>query len=376
VNCPPTENTVAVPAGPPSGGGTAAPADGAAAATGLQPVNPADFPGWDALVTAHARGSLFHSSAWAKTLQGAYGFRPVYFRTGQPDGRSALLPLMEVDSWVTGRRGIALPFTDDCEPLYSDPAAMRRLVQAALEHGRARGWKSVEWRGGRELFGEAPASLAFYAHRVALEADEERMFARLESSVRRAIRKAEKSGVTVAVGQSLAAMRVFYALQCKTRKKHGLPPQPFAFFKNIFEHILAPNHGMIAIASQAGRPIAASVYFQMGTQAVYKYGASDEAFQHLRGPNVVMWEACKWHARHGVKSLHLGRTSLDNEGLRRFKLGWGAGEEKIEYVKYDLRQNRYVTETDDATGWYNRVFRVLPSGLSRVIGAVLYRHCA
>src|SRR5664279_4168439 len=271
---------------------------------------------------------------------------------------------------------MALPYTDQCEPLAADAASMRNLIEAAMAFGHMRGWKSVEWRGGRELFPEAPASLAFYGHQLVLEPDADRMFARLESSVRRAVRKAEKSGVTVTVSQSLEAMKVFYSLQCKTRRKHGLPPQPFVFFRNIFEHILSKNLGMIAIASFGQRPIAASVYFQLGARAVYKYGASDEAFQHLRGANVVMWEAIKWHARHGAKTLHLGRTSIGNEGLRRFKLGWGAGEQKIEYAKYDLRKNRYVTQTDEATGWYNRVFNVLPMGLSRLIGAVLYRHCA
>ena len=341
-----------------------------------QPKNPADCPGWDSMVGAHSRRSFFHCSAWARTLQATYGFKPVYFTASEADGRSSILPLMEVDSWLTGRRGIALPFTDDCEPLYSDAAAMRNLIQVAIEFGRMRGWKSVEWRGGRELFDEAPASLAFYGHTVDLEEDQDRMFARLESSVRRAIRKAEKSGVTVNVSQSLEAMKVFYVLQCKTRRKHGLPPQPFTFFRNVFEHILSKNLGMIAIASYQQRPVAASVYFQSGARAVYKYGASDEAFQHLRGANVVMWEAIKWHARNGARTLHLGRTSIANEGLRRFKLGWGAAEQKIEYVKYNLRKNYFVTETDDTTGWYNRVFNMMPVGLSRMIGAVLYKHCA
>jgi hypothetical protein len=171
-------------------------------------------------------------------------------------------------------------------------------------------------------------------------------------------------------------MEVFYSLHCKTRRKHGLPPHPFAFFRNIHEHILSHNLGMVVIARHENHPIAASVYFQLGARAVYKYGASDEAFQHLRGANLVMWEAVKWHARQGAKTLHLGRTSIGNEGLRRFKLGWGAGEQKIEYVKYDLRNSRFVTDADESTGWYNRVFKVLPIGLSRLIGAVLYRHCA
>ena len=76
----------------------------------------------------------------------------------------------------------------------------------------------------------------------------------------------------------------------------------------------------------------------MGGRAIYKYGASDETFQDLRGGNLVMWAAIKNFVRAGgAKHLDLGRTSLGNEGLRKFKLGWGAREEKIEYVKYDLR---------------------------------------
>lgn len=294
----------------------------------------------------------------------------------ESDGHSAMLPLMEVDSWLTGRRGIALPFTDDCEPLHSDPAAIRRLIQAAVELGKARKWKSVEWRGGRQLFDEAPASLAFYGHSVDLVENEDRMLARLESSVRRAIRRAEKNGVTVTASQSLQAMKTFYSLHCRTRRKHGLPPPPFKFFQNIFEHVLSKKLGMIAIASWQERPIAASVYFQLGARAVYKYGASDEALQQLRGANAVMWEAIKWLARHGATTLDMGRTSLGNEGLRRFKFGWGASERKIEYVKHDLRQDRFVTETDAATGWHNRVFRALPLRLSRLIGAAIYRHFA
>jgi len=344
--------------------------------TAPQPVNPVGYPDWDSLLAAHPRHSFFHGAAWAATLQATYGFKPVYFTAGTAGGIVSILPLMEVDSWLTGRRGIALPYTDKCEPLVADPASMRNLIEAAMAFGRMRGWKSVEWRGGRELFAEAPASLAFYEHNLVLEPDADLMFARLDSSVRRAIRKAEKSGVTVMVSQSLEAMKVFYLLQCKSRRKHGLPPQPFIFFRNIFEQILSKNQGMIAIASSQQRPVAASVYLQMGTRAIYKFGASDDVFQHLRGPNLVMWEAMKWLSRHGATTLNLGRTSLANEGLRKFKLGWGATEEIIAYVKYDLRKHVFVTETDGTSGWYNRVFKVIPSEISRLAGALLYRHCA
>jgi hypothetical protein len=74
--------------------------------------------------------------------------------------------------------------------------------------------------------------------------------------------------------------------------------------------------------------------------------------------------------------LHLGRTSLWNDGLRRFKLGWGAREERIEYVKYDLGAGRFVCDRDESTGWHTRIFQRMPIRLSRWLGAALYRHWA
>jgi hypothetical protein len=341
-----------------------------------RPVNPVGDPDWDRRVLSHPDYSFFHGTAWARVLQDTYGFTPLYLANGSAGQFQSLLPLMEVRSWLTGRRGVGLPFTDDSRPLCGGGGSFGKLFFGAVDLGKERGWRAVECRGGRQWLDDAPASLAFYGHQVELDADEDHLFARLESSVRRAIRKAENSGVTVAVSRGAPAMETFYRLQCQTRKKHGLPPQPLVFFQNIQRHILAGNLGIIVTASHQERPIAASVYFQLGERAIYKFGASDEKFQQLRAANLVMWEAIKWHARHGARTLHLGRTSLWNDGLRRFKLGWGAREERIEYVKYDLGAGRFVCDRDESTGWHTRIFQRMPIRLSRWLGAALYRHWA
>jgi hypothetical protein len=87
-----------------------------------------------------------------------------------------------------------------------------------------------------------------------------------------------------------------------------------------------------------------------------------------------MWEAIKRCAGLGCASLHLGRTSLANPGLRQFKLGFGAREETIEYCKYDLRRQRFVKDIDRAEGWINGLFRLLPLPLFRMAGQALYPH--
>lgn len=347
-----------------------------ALSNGLERVNPIQYPGWDAQLAFQPGCSFFHGVSWAKVLEATYGYVPVYFIAKEEPELRSFLPLMEVNSWLTGRRAISLPFTDNCEPVCRDRFSFHMLEQKAREFGKARGWKYIEYRGGRKLFDEVPSSLSFYGHTLNLRADESHLFAGLESSVRRAIRKAQTSGVVVTISQSLEAVRTFYFLQCKTRKKHGLPPQPFSLFRNIYEYVLARDMGIVAVASYQNKPIAASLYFHFCNRAIFKYGASDERFQHLRGSNLVMWEAIKWYLRKEATELHFGRTSLANKGLRRFKLGWGTKEDKIEYFKYDLRKDQFITDTDVSTGWHNRIFRAMPIYLSRIAGRLLYRHFA
>jgi hypothetical protein len=342
----------------------------------VQIISPCSAPGWDAWVAQHPQTGFFHTSAWAKTLTDTYGYAPVYLAKGSPGKWGSVLPLMEVSSWLTGRRGIGLPFTDECAPIMENDSDAQELFQEALAMGRERRWKYIEYRGGREKFKGATASLSFYGHRLDLAPGEARIFDSLDSAIRRGIRKAEKDEVTVEIFQTIEAMRWFYELQCKTRRRHGLPPQPFAFFLNIYRQVVSQDMGMVSIAKQQGRPIAAAVYFYLGGQAVYKFGASDFAWQRLRPNNLAMWSAIKWLIQRGAKSLHFGRTSLGNDGLRRFKLAWGTREEIIEYVKYDLKKGGFTTSPDEVSGWHNQVFRALPGSLSRLAGWMLYKHWA
>jgi hypothetical protein len=170
------------------------------------------------------------------------------------------------------------------------------------------------------------------------------------------------------------SIRTFYALHCLTRRRHGLPPQPVRFFENIARYVLAPGHGFVATVRWEDRPVAAAVFFNHNRKAFYKFGASDYAFQQLRPNNIVLWEAIKRCAESGFDTLHLGRTSLANEGLRRFKLGFGAREEIIQYYKYDFVKQTFVKEFDHSAGWFRCLFGCMPLPALRLAGEMLYPH--
>jgi len=342
-----------------------------------QLLDPIEDAQWDARLAAQGRDeTFFQGTAWARVLKETYAFTPAYFATLVEGQVHALLPIMEVDSRLTGRRGVSLPFTDYCQPLASDSPGFQELFDQAVGYGLDRRWKYLELRGGQQFLPSAPPSQQFYVHEITLADDEKRMFATLAPPVRRAVRKAQKQGLTVEILTSAEGMRQFYSLQCRTRRKHGLPPQPFRFFQNVQKCILAQGAGIIILARLGQRAVAGNVFLHAGPQAIYKFGASDETMLELRGNDLVMWEGIKYYASRGFRNLHLGRTSLANEGLRRFKLGWGAREHSINYFKYDLRKSAFVRDRDKAFGWHNRVFAALPLSWSRCLGALLYRHVA
>jgi hypothetical protein len=340
----------------------------------LQVLDPLTYPGWDSLLATHPDASIFHGVGWARTLAEAYAFRCRYVVAITRGRLTGLLPIIEARSWLRGTRGISLSFTDECPPLVSPDMDAETLLAFAVREGEARNWKHLELRAADAFGNSLPRSVSFYGHRLCLDASIGEIFARFDSSVKRAIRKAERSGVTVQFGTGLDAIESYYSLHCRTRTRHGAPPQPFSFFHSLWDNVLQRNQGFVALAFHEQRPIAGAVFLQFGTRAVYKFAASDERRQELRGANLVIRQAIDKFIQDGVTELTFGKTSLSNDGLRRFKQHWGANEYQICYSRYSFERQEFVQTPDVASGAHARVLAHLPMFLSRLVGRALYPH--
>lgn len=340
-------------------------------------IDPLATPEWDARVAEFGGATVFHGVDWARTLQHAYGFHPQYHVVRGPAGDAALMPLMEVDSWLTGRRGVSLPFTDACAPLCRDPQALQLVMDAATQHGRERKWNRLEVRGHpADTAGQSLLSATYVGHQLPLVEDLAILWAGLDPATRRAVRRARELGVEVTMSTAMADLAAFYGLLGVTRRRHGLPPQPWQFFERVHEHLIATGRGHVWLARHNGLPVAGAVFLTFGDHAIYKWGASLDSHQQLRANNFVMWEAIAWHAQHGYATFDFGRTSLMNDGLRRFKRGWGATEYPVTYWQVDLRTGLRGVPRDRAAGWHTALFRHAPPALARWVGSFLYRHAA
>jgi hypothetical protein len=342
----------------------------------LQGVDALSGTDWSSLCQSHPQAGFFHSREWLKVLVDAYGLKPVGLLWESGGDVAAAVPCLEVPTLGWGRKGVSLPFTDFCEPLVWDEAVRPRVWNDLREWGRQAGWRSIELRGGTELAAGHTPSLSFYGHVLNLDPSEQRAFRKLSDATARGVRKAEREDVRAVVSEGPEGINVYYRLHCQTRRRQGLPPQPARLFQSIFEQVIAKGLGFVVTAFYEDRPIAGAVFFQWGTQALFKFGASERRWQHLRANNLVMWTGIRRLARSGCTSLHLGRTSWNNEGLRRFKRGWGAKEEPIHYYQYDLHRGSFVAVRDRTTGWHNQVFRRMPLWMGRLSGALFYKYLA
>src|ERR671918_229355 len=337
-------------------------------------LDPVHDPSWDHVVALHRDANCFHTSAWAKVLHQTYNHQSFYLQFSRGRRLAALVPLMEVRSPFTGRRGVCLPFSDACEPLIFDPEAKGSVRDRLVRFAQERRWKYLEVRGSKFFQFHTQSVAKFYGHTLDLRGGAEELIARFESPVRRAIRKAERSDVSAVVVRNRAAIADFYRLHVRTRRRHGLQPQSLSFFLNIYDEIIKAGLGFIVLAHRGSRPIAAAIFFRFGKNGLYKYGASDKKFQELRANNLAMWQGIQFLVRTGVERLHFGRTECENDGLRRFKLSWGTEEETIDYFRVDPSGRQCLVIAPSDSGLHKKIFGRLPLAFNRLAGSVIYPH--
>lgn len=340
----------------------------------LRIINPLDIQNWDELILQHPDYSFFHSSYWSKVLQDTYGYNPYYFIIEKDNKLKAAIPVMFVESFITGRRAVSLPFSDYCQPLISEDINFNDFFNEVLKLGKSKGLKYLELRGGNKHFPDIEASTFDYNHNLDITLSEEKLFKNFSSNTKRNIKKAIREEVTVEISGSKSALDDFYLMNCITRKKHGLPPQPKKFFDNLFKYVLSQNNGFIAIGKHNNVSIAGAVYLHIGNKALYKFGASFMEYQKLRANNLVMWEAIKYYSTNGFESFCFGRTEPDNEGLRKFKLGWGTKEEVLNTYRYNFTSNNFVPVKTKTAGLHNKFFNKAPLPVLKVFGSILYKH--
>jgi hypothetical protein len=306
--------------------------------SGSYSIDPLRDPRWVELINRHPRASVFHTPGWLDALQRTYGYRPIVLTTcGPTEALTNGIVFCQVRSWLTGKRMVSLPFSDHCEPLVGDRSELETILQH-LERV-ARDWKYVELRPisdfaasglQRDVF---QPSDRFFLHLVDLQPDLADVFRRFhKDSVQRRIRKAEKENLDYQCGRSEDLLQKYYQLALLTRRRHGVPPQPMEWYRNLSSSL--GDALDVHLASKNGIPVASIITLRFRNSVVYKYGCSDPAFNQLAATPLLFWKAIEQAKAAGAVVFDLGRSDLDNQGLVTFKDRWGSQRMDLVYRRF------------------------------------------
>jgi len=328
---------------------------------------------WLAFVMSMPQANIFHHPVWVNLLAECYNYRPfVVALLDEGDRICAGLPILEVNSFLTGKRWGSLPFTDYCSPLYRDLSAFESLTQGLVGLSQEKHNPRIEVRWELPACPSIHSYSHYIQHTVNINQDVESISKSFHRTQRQNIKTAEKNGIQIERGENLDTLRVFYHLHCLTRRRQGVPVQPWRFFELLLNKVIEKGSGFILLAYKADQCLAAGLFLHWQQALIYKYAASDDSDQDLRPNHLLTWTAIRWGCENGYKIFDFGRTDLENQGLRTFKTRWGANEIPLTYSMVSEKSPRPTNGR--ITSLMNRIIRNSPPWVCRLAGELLYRH--
>jgi CelD/BcsL family acetyltransferase involved in cellulose biosynthesis len=344
------------------------------ASTRLVEVDP-DDPAWMEFVAAVPEATVFHHPSWLKALVAAYAYRPLVLAELDGEGRIvAGIPLARVRR-LSGRAWVSLPFTDHCPPLARDGASANRLAEDLAAWTRRQGLPA-------EVRGELPASPAWNRatigtrHVLPLDGGVDAAWRGLRESLRRQVRSARRAGLRVRFTRRREDIDAFYRLQVATRRRLGVPVQPRRFIAALWQHVIEPGLGTVALAeTPAGEAVATSVMLAWNGTAIEKFQASDAAHWQTKPNQLVIWATIEWGCEQGALAFDFGRSDAGHDSLQRFKAAWGAEELPLRYEVAGGASAR-AGGNGRLGGLMGHLIRRSPDLVCSTLGRVLYRFAA
>lgn len=280
---------------------------------------------WDGFVVAHPRGTLFHTSGWLRIL--AKNQQLSLVRLGFFEGNRlvAVLPLFVKRFGILKVAGS--PFVAEDTPylgILSESEGHVAVLAALKAVLRKRGihfLRMIEQNDSDNAGGDGVSVAIRHTHVLDLRRAEDEIWSGFEGRCRTAVRKAEKSGVVVAMADDPGFVRDYHGiLENLYARQKMMTPNPLGFYQDVWAAYKDRN-ALFIKATVGGELAAAAIIIHSGNRAYYINGVSVQAFNGLSPNNAIQWFVIKQLKAMGVEFYDF--MGSDIERLAQFKKSFG-----------------------------------------------------
>jgi FemAB-related protein (PEP-CTERM system-associated) len=339
---------------------------------------------WHLFIRNCPEATVYHLPEWSRILEKSLGCKPLnLFARDQEGHLCGILPLSLIKSPLTGSHLVSLPFSYICGPLSASNSAAAVLIEEAKRLSQALKCDYLEIRTiAHQTQGDASSiyqqngfeiNEEFSTYVLELGKPEE-VWTKLDpKSVRWAIRKAQKDGVTVRKANSVSDIKCFYNLNLKTKTRLGVPGHPQKLFLEMLEELGAQCQ--LYLAEFQNRIIAGIVTLRCNSIVLYGYGASEANYLSHQPNDLLIWTAIEESCRDGYQFFDFGRVSTAEQGLAMFKKHWGTKVKSLAYYYYPhVPKSMALNPHGMKYRLMTSIWKKIPLPLARVGSNIIFKH--
>jgi FemAB-related protein (PEP-CTERM system-associated) len=330
-----------------------------------------DHEGWDQFVLDHPHGSPFHLTAWMKSIEQTFGYRPLYLLAATGKRIRGVLPLFLVKNLLMGKALISSPFAVYGGILADSEESRQALCAQARKLGEQLEVKHLEFRNGWEEQCSGLARIQRYVtFTQAIGPEEGAILEAIPRKTRYMVRKSLKEKMESR--REFSDSNAFEQLYSQSLRRLGTPGFPPCHFRALLDNF----RGMVDIREVrlGDRTVAAVLSFYFRDQVLPYYGASDPEYNAFAPNNFMYYDLMRWGGRNGYSIFDFGR-SKKVKGSYDFKSHWGMMERELPYEVMLVKRKKLPNYSPA-----NPVFRLpilcwqrLPLAVTRALGPRLIR---
>jgi hypothetical protein len=289
---------------------------------------------WDEFASRYT-DLIFYQSVWSEVLRKGLGGQPLYFYLKEGDEIVAGLPGILLSFKIFKILYASIPYGN----LVGNKSYFSPLMGLLKEEFRKRGIDQVRITESPFFESYQPESFKPISAKCTLldlrGYNKDEIWEGYKKNIRRDVRKAQKSGITIRGGDSKEGIDIFYKLYLASMERNrAMAKYPLRWFETIYEIVTKKGLGAILIAELNRVAIAGVVLIYSPSSTHYFHNGSEYEFLKFCPNELLVHSSLEKAIERGNSFFDFMGSAPNDLSLLRFKEKWGSQSRDIyTYVK-------------------------------------------
>lgn len=324
--------------------------------------------------------SLSQRFDYMKIVSDAYGHELLFIKQYVDGVLTHTLPFAVIRNPILGAKIVSMPFDGS----YGDAICINRheisedLYIGLLKYAVAHGIVTVEIRTRNPNYTLLEnmgfdKNISLMISEIPL--DSVKNNCPLQRKKRSSLHISQVKGLNISLSTDVDDLKRFYHIMSINMRTYGTPMYPYSYFKKIGDTFFQTGDAVLIKSTYEDSMIGGILFFLGQEVSILKYSAVLPEYLFTRPYAAMNWTAIDLCTNRGCRSLNMGTSFVDDEGLINAKKGFGA--DTIPLAAYTWSSSKKkpapLNELQDRYKKLIALWKYQPLITSQMLGSIFWR---